>query len=349
MGSIINFLATILGYIFDIIYRILDIVGIHNMGLCIILFTIIVRLLMLPSTIKQQKFSRLNNVMQPEIQAIQKKYKDKKTQEAQFEMQEELKRVYDKYGVSPSGSCLQIIVTMAILFPLFRVIKDIAQFVPSIAKLYEHKEQNAVIINQLNKFLVFKINESPADYFFAHKGSGAAVALAIALIIPVLSGVFQFLSVHVSTKLNKVDTGDNPMASSLKIMNFIMPLFSVYLCWQYDVSLGIYWMTGSLIMMLTQIIVTKHLQKIDVDTIIEENREKAAEKAEKRKQKQGIYREKILEASKANTKSMASSSGMSAEEKEEKIRKAKEAAAKKQGGLAAKASLVDDYNKRNEK
>lgn len=349
MGSIINFLATILGYIFDLIYRTLDLVGIYNMGLCIILFTVIVRLLMLPSTIKQQKFSRLNSVMQPEIQAIQKKYKDKKTQEAQFEMQEELKRVYDKYGVSPSGSCLQLIVQMAILFPLFRVIRDIQAFVPSVAKLYENKEANAAIINQLNKFFVFAINESPAKYYEAHKGSGAAVALIIALIIPVLSGLFQFLSVQISTKLNKVDMGDNPMAGSLKTMNIIMPLFSVYLCWQYDVSLGIYWMTGSLIMMVTQVLVTKYLQKIDVDTIIEENREKAAEKAAKRKEKQGIYREKILEASRANTKNISSTTGMSVEEKEEKIRKAKEAAAKKQGGLAAKANLVNEYNNRNGK
>ena len=319
------------------------------MALCIFLFTVIVRLLMLPSTIKQQRFSRLNSIMQPEIKKIQEKYKDKKTQEAQMDMQEELKRVYDKYGVSPSGSCLQIFITMAIMFPLYQVIRRIQDFVPSVAKLYADKEKNAAIIKELNRFFVFTINQSPAKYYATHKAEGAAVALAIALIIPVLAGLFQFLSVHISTKMNQASMEDNPMAGSLKAMNFIMPLFSVYLCWSFNVSIGIYWVTGSLVTMVIQIMVTKHLEKIDVDTIIEENKEKAAEKAAKRKEKQGIYREKILEASRANTKNISSGSGMSTEEKEEKIRKAKEAASKKQGSLAAKANLVSEYNKRNEK
>ena len=319
------------------------------MGLCIILFTIVVRLLMLPSTIKQQKFTRLNSVMQPEIQAIQKKYKEKKDQSSQLAMQEELRSVYDKYGTSPTGSCLQLIIQMAILFPLFRVIREIEKFVPSVAALYKDKEANAGIIKQINQFFVYKINESPATYFSNHKADGVAIALIVALIIPVCSGLFQFLSVQLSTKMNKIDTGDNPMAGSMKAMNFIMPLFSIYLCWQYDVSIGLYWLTGSLIMMVTQVLVSKHLQKIDVNDIIEENREKAEKKAQKRKAKQGIYRDRVLEASKTNAKNLSSNAGMTAAEKEEKIRKAKEAMAKKEGSLASKANLVSEYNKRNEK
>ena len=223
-------------------------------------------------------------------------------------------------------------------------------YVPSIKALYKDKVANADLIAQLNKFFCYKLNESPAKYFSDHKAAqGVAIALIIALIIPVLSGLFQFLSVQLSTKLNKVDMGDNPMAGSMKAMNFIMPLFSIYLCWSYDVSIGLYWMTGSLIMMVTQVLITKHLQKIDVNDIIAENREKAALKAEKRKAKKGIYRDKVLEASKTNARTVSSDNSMSAEEKEEKLRKAKEAMAKKEGSLAAKANLVSEYNKRNEK
>ncbi|MCR5836555.1 MAG: YidC/Oxa1 family membrane protein insertase [Lachnospiraceae bacterium] len=349
MGSIINFLATILGYVFDLIYRILAVAGIHNMALCIFLFTVIVRLLMLPSTIKQQKFTRLNSIMQPEIKEIQKKYKDKKSQADQLDMQEDLRKVYDKYGVSPSGSCLQMIITMAILFPLYQVIRRIDEFVPSVAKLYKNKEANAAIIKELNKFFIFKIDQTPKEYFAAHQSEGMAVALIIALIIPVVAGLLQFLTVHITTKMNQASMDDNPMAGSLKIMNTIMPIFSAYLCWTFDVSIGIYWVTGSLITMVIQFIVNHHLSKIDVDTIIEENKEKAALKAAKRKEKQGIYREKILEASKTNARNISSNSGMSAAEKEEKIRRAKEAMEKKQGGLASKANLVSDYNKRNDK
>lgn len=350
MGSIINSLAQVLGYIFEGIYRALDLIDIHSMGLCIILFTIVVRILMLPSTIKQQKFARLNSIMQPEIQAVQKKYKDKKDQASQMAQQEELRAVYDKYGTSPSGSCLTLVIQMAILFPLFQVIRKMDTYVPSIKALYKDKAANGDLINQLNKFFCYKLNESPAKYFNDHKAAqGLAIALIIALIIPVLSGLFQFLSVQLSTKLNKIDTGSNPMAGSMKAMNFLMPLFSVYLCWSYDVSIGLYWMTGSLIMMVTQVLVTKHLQKISVEDIIAENREKAEKKAEKRKAKKGIYRDKVLEASRTNTKNISSGSGMSAEEKEEKLRKAKEAMAKKEGSIASRANLVSEYNKKNEK
>ena len=87
---------------------------------------------------------------------------------------------------------------------------------------------------------------------------------------------------------------------------------------------------------------------IIVNDIIEANKEKAAKKAEKRKEKQGIYRERVLEASKTNTRTMTSSSSMSAEEKEEKIRKAK-AASGNTGSLAAKANMVKDYNDKNNK
>ena len=82
-----------------------------------------------------------------------------------------------------------------------------------------------------------------------------------------------------------------------------------------------------------QVIINLHLGKMDVNDIIEANREKAAEKAEKRKAKQGIYREQVLQASKTNTRSVQSSSNMTAAEKEEKIRKSKENA--KAGSLAA--------------
>ena len=75
---IIGQLASIIGWSMDGIYRVLDLVCIQNLGLCIIIFSIIIYLLMTPLQVKQQKFSKLSSVMQPELQKIQKKYKDKK-------------------------------------------------------------------------------------------------------------------------------------------------------------------------------------------------------------------------------------------------------------------------------
>lgn len=135
-GGILGPIAWILGKIMEGIFYVLDFIGIQNIGISIILFTIIVNLLMLPMTIKQQKFSKLSAKMNPEIQAIQKKYKGKTDQASMMKQQEETKAVYDKYGTSPSGSCLQLLIQMPILFALYRVIYAIPAYVGRIKDVY---------------------------------------------------------------------------------------------------------------------------------------------------------------------------------------------------------------------
>ena len=112
---IIGQVASIMGWIMDGIYRVLDLVGIQNLGLCIIIFSILIYALMTPLQVKQQKFSKLSSVMQPELQKIQKKYKDKKDQASVQKMQEETQLVYQKYGVSPTGSCVQLLIQFPVL------------------------------------------------------------------------------------------------------------------------------------------------------------------------------------------------------------------------------------------
>ena len=135
-GGILKPFAWILGKILEVIYDGFAFLGIYNIGLCIIVFTLVVRMLMLPMTIKQQKFQKMNAVMNPEIQAIQKKYKNKKDQQSQLAQQEEIKAVYDKYGTSPTGSCLQLIIQMPILFALYRVVMNIPAYVQPVKDLY---------------------------------------------------------------------------------------------------------------------------------------------------------------------------------------------------------------------
>ena len=401
-GGILRPFALILGKILEGIYNL----GIHNVGFCIIIFTFVVRMLMLPMQIKQQKTMKLNSVMTPEIQAIQKKYQNRKDQQSQLAQQEEIKAVYDKYGTSPTGSCLQLIIQIPILFALYRVIMNIPAYVQPVKDLYlkvlygldlSHMKQffgldklakdlstdklNGCIdamtgyasrtsgtvkltkgttidtilnaadkgaaenIRSINNFFGLNLGMSPGDMFKA-----GTITLIVALIIPILAGLFQLLSVQLSQRLNKVaGAQDNPMANSMKVMNFLMPLMSVYMCWILSAGIGLYWMAGSLIMMLQQVFINIHMKKVDVNDIVEANKEKAAKKAEKRKEKKGIYREKFLEASQTNTRSMTGNSGMTASEKEEKIRKAKEAMASKEGSIASKAKLVNEYNKKNDK
>ena len=129
---IIGQLATVMGWIMDGIYRLLDVFGIQNIGLCIIIFSILIYALMTPLQIKQQKFSKLSAIMQPELQKIQKKYKGKNDQASMQKMQEETQAVYQKYGVSPTGSCVQLAIQFPILMALYQVIYKIPAYVGSV-------------------------------------------------------------------------------------------------------------------------------------------------------------------------------------------------------------------------
>ena len=105
---IIGQAAWLLGKIMDGIYRVMDLIGIHNLGVCIILLTIVIYTLLMPLTIKQQKFSKMSAAMNPELQKVQQKYKGKNDQASMQKMQEETQLVYEKYGVSQTGGCLSM-------------------------------------------------------------------------------------------------------------------------------------------------------------------------------------------------------------------------------------------------
>lgn len=129
--------AIIMGWIMQGIFWFLDLfMEYPSIGLAIILFTIIMYVLMLPLTIKQQKFSKLNNKMSPELQAIQAKYKGKTDQESMQKMQMETQAVYSKYGVSPTGSCVQLLIQMPILFALYRVVYNIPAYVGRVKEVF---------------------------------------------------------------------------------------------------------------------------------------------------------------------------------------------------------------------
>ena len=127
--------ADILGFIMDMLFRFTQSFGVLNIGLCIILFTLVVKLILFPLTIKQQKSSKLMSVMQPELQAIQKKYKGKTDNDSMMRMNVETKAVYEKYGTSMTGGCLQLVIQMPILFALYRIIYNIPAYVSSV-KMY---------------------------------------------------------------------------------------------------------------------------------------------------------------------------------------------------------------------
>lgn len=143
-GSLFTLIVKVFGYLMNGIYIVLDKIGIPNVGLAIIIFTLITRIILYPSTVKQQKSSKIMNIIQPEIKAIQAKYEGLKDQQSMMMQQQEMKAVYEKYGTSMTGNCVQLLIQMPIILALYRVIMNIPAYVPQV------KEKFLNIFNLIN-------------------------------------------------------------------------------------------------------------------------------------------------------------------------------------------------------
>jgi len=414
---IIGPVATLLGFVMNAIFMLLNgVFSIPNLGLCIILFTIIIYGLMTPLTVKQQKFAKLSARMNPEIQRIQKKYKGKQDQASMLKMNEETKAVYQKYGVSPSGSCVQLLIQMPILFALYQVIWNIPayvsgvkdEFLPLVEKilntagaqeklaefattagvnfeksgfttntivdvLYKCKPADwesltgmfpdftdlilstQQAMDKMNSFLGLNISDSPFNIMRDGFREGAILLAIGALMIPVLSGLTQWLSVKISATgaetatanaANPNDTAGN-MQNSMKMMNNIMPIMSVVFCFTLPAGMGIYWIASAVVRMVQQVVINKKIEKIDVDEMVKKNLEKVNEK----RKKEG------LPPLSANVPAFVpepqQKKEISEEDRQERQKKIEAATeyynnkAAKPGSIAAKARMVEQYNEKN--
>lgn len=426
-GKILGPISKLLGYIMEGIFFVIDKIGIPNIGLAIILFTIVMYLLLMPLTIKQQKFSKLSAKMNPELQAVQAKYKNRKDNDAMMAMNMETKAIYAKYGVSPTGNCLQLIIQMPILFALYRVINNMPAYVDKIkeaffplvdnliaqagstefiktfsqagyyGKQFENESfvngvttyvQNTFIdvlnkastaewlsikdkfpslsedvdhtlglLNQYNNFMGLNIGNSPSYIVKESISTGSYLMILAAISIPVLSAVTQWINVKLMPQQdvqsdNKNDT-QNTMMQSMKTMTMMMPIMSAVFCYTLPAGLGLYWVAGAVVRSIQQVVINKHIDKLDLDEIIKKNEVKAKKKMEKA----GVKAEQMAAYANMNTKKVstaakaASTPSMTAEEKEEAVRKSTEYYNKnaKPGSMMSKANMVKQYNEKNNK
>lgn len=157
---LIRWIANILGFIMNLFYEVLANFGIAKISICIIVFTIIVKMLMLPMNIKQQRSMKLNSVITPEVQAIQKKYANKKDNESLTRQQQEIGAVYQKYGTSPTGGCLPMLIQMPIIFALYAVMACLPNYINDIDTMYNDGVVSYVIgVDEDNELDYHTINE----------------------------------------------------------------------------------------------------------------------------------------------------------------------------------------------
>ena len=342
IGQLCWLLGKVMNFIYDVLDKSLP-SDTGLVGLSIIIYTILVYTCMLPMTISQQRSSKMTSVMNPEIKAIQKKYRNKKDQKSMMAQQEEIQQVYDKYGVSMAGGCLPLLIQMPFLFALYPVIYKIQDYVPAI------KSAPAAV----NSFLTIPDMTVSPTTLIKNAGSydfPAIVIIITAILLPLLSGATQFASIKLSQSLSGQAEmmKDNPMAGSLNTMNYTMPLFSVFMVFTLPTGIGLYWIVSAVVRIVQQIFINKHLSKTSVDDMIEKNKEKA----EKKRQKRGEKAEKINSMAQQNTRSLSKSASreatMSEKEREAKITEAREKAqSAKAGSLSSKANMVRKFNENN--
>ena len=420
-GAILGPVSKLLGFLMEGIFNVLDLIGIPNIGLSIIIFTIAIYLLLMPLTIKQQKFSKLSAKMNPELQAIQAKYKNKKDNESMMAMNQETQAVYAKYGVSPSGSCVQLLIQMPILFSLYRVIYAMPAYVgkikdsfyPLVEKLKDESGavefvkglsnstmyanqftneaftsgnaeyvENTLIdclnrastaewasladkfpslsndinttltqLNEYNNFLGLNMANSPSFTMKDAFATGSYLLVVGALLIPVLSALTQWINTKLMPQASNNGNSGNEtadtMAQSMKTMNVMMPIMSAFFCFTLPAGMGLYWIAGSVVRSIQQIVINKYFDRMDMDEMIKKNEEKYKEKMEKA----GVMASGLNNYASMNTKSISSKASMTQSEKEEALKKANEYYSKnaKPGSIAAKANMVKEYNEKNNK
>lgn len=403
---VIHQISWLLGKVMNGIYNVMDgLFGIQNIGVCIIIFTIIVYTLMIPLTIKQQKWSKMSSVMNPEIQKIQKKYAGKKDQASMLKQQEEMQTVYEKYGTSPTGGCLPMLIQMPVLFALYPVIQNIPNYVQGVkdvympvvnqimaadgfqkimekigeakpvlmsASSYDYSQADTLVnalykfqdstwntlvdkipslkdivesttqtVGHLNSFLGINIGEAPFTMLTAAIKDFSIIGIILAVIIPVMAGLTQFISVKLQPQ-PEVDPS-NQMANSMKTMTYTMPLFSVFMGFTLPAGLGLYWAISAVVRCAQQLAINKYLSKKSTDEMIQENQKKAAKKREKK----GASAKEINRMATTSTRNVEDKrkSSMSDKEREERLQKAAQyTKSAKSGSLASKANLVNRYN-----
>lgn len=207
-------------------------------------------------------------------------------------------------------------------------------------------------VSDMNYFLGIDIGSHPWELLKDALAAASVVGIILAVLIPVLAGLTQFISVKLSqmgASGAALQDSDNPMSGYMKTMTYTMPLFSVFFGFSLPAGLGLYWIASAVVRSIQQFAVNKYLKKKSVEDIIEENRKKA----QKKREKKGASAEEINRMATKSTRNVGTSrtnKQMSDPAKEEKIQKAQEMAKNaKPGSLTAKANLVSRYNSGDKK
>lgn len=291
----------ILGYPLGLIMRLLYNV-LHSYGWALLLFTVLVKLAMVPLSIKQQKSSAKMAAIQPQLQEIQKMYAKN-----QQKMNEELQKLYQREKYNPAGGCLPMLITFLVLFGLIDVIykpmthilalddsiiQQAQTIMEGLGVAFSHYSPQTSIITSvqenpqayaaLGQELVSKIQAFDLNFLGINLGATPSFALNVLVLIPILSGVTAFLSSWITMR-NNPTAMEGPGAGTMKTMMLISPLMSLWIAFQVPAGVGIYWIVSNLLMAVQSLILNKFYNP-------REMAEKAKQEAEARREQERAER-----------------------------------------------------------
>ena len=268
VGAIIRFIATYMGMALRFFYdRTL------NYGVAIILFTIFIKLVLIPLTYKQQKSLKESQELQPILTEIQKKYKDEPEKQ-----QQELMKVYQERKINPMGGCLLMLIQFPIIISMFYAVAQ------PITYMFPEELQKSEVTSAIEKYVgdngrqntykeVFYISNEREDLLNT-KFLGLDLAQVpnsdkgniILWIIPILSALTTYLTSKISISQTKQNAGKNEEASEQAVkmqknMSFFLPLMTGYIAFIVPLGMGLYWMVNNVTTLLVQIGIMKIMNK----------------------------------------------------------------------------------------
>lgn len=218
---------------------------VKSYGFAIILLTLLVRIVLLPLSIKQTRSMREMAVIQPEVKKIQAKYKGNK--QNRQKMNEEMMALYKEHGVNPFGGCLPLLMQFPVLIALFYVIRSPLKYLASDTALAGVLEDTPLAVNQ---FLGLRLDCLPSDVL-AQEGSsfiqGEPCGTGFVSFLPYLLLILGMgFTTWYQQKQMQARQPDNPQAQQMQMIGRVMPVLLMVFAYNFPTGVVIYWVTTNL-------------------------------------------------------------------------------------------------------
>ncbi len=223
--------------------------------LSIVALVVVIRILLIPLFVRQIKASRGMQVVQPEIQKLQKKYKGKTDPASRQAMQQEMMAIYKEAGTSPFASCLPLIAQMPVFFALYRVLYSLSAVAGGTYARDSIGPLTQELAAQAEASTIFG---APLASSFMGDGATVAVRVVTATLIVLMSATTLFTQRQLTMKNMPASAMDNPMARQQRMLMYIFPLIFLFIGVQFPMGVLIYWTTSNLWTLGQQFIVIRN-------------------------------------------------------------------------------------------